>query len=90
MKAVFKYRLSKSGTTEVRMPIGAEVLSVKTQFGEVVLYALVENDTNAGTEVRHFESIMTGQNLSESIDKCAYVDTALLDDGAYVIHIFEY
>jgi len=43
MKTVWKYTLSLEDEQIVKVPLGAELLSVQTQYGEVQLWALVDD-----------------------------------------------
>lgn len=44
MRAIFKYPLANVVTQTISLPLNAHALSVQTQFGELVLYALVNPD----------------------------------------------
>jgi alpha-mannosidase len=89
-KAIYKYNLSKNGTTELRIPVNAQILSVKAQFDLLVMYVLVTTDSNTPTELRRFETVYTGQSLSDSIQYFNHIGTAVFDDGASILHVLEY
>lgn len=82
--AIWKFEIAAGIPTE--MPVGAVVLSVKEQFGRVCLWAKVDTCATE-KEVRHFEIITTG--ITRSMDGLVFIDTVLLDEGQYVVHVFE-
>lgn len=87
--AVWKYRLRYPLTT-VAMPAGAKLLHVGVQevelFTTAVVWALVNPDETQMIE-RQFMLVPTGHPFyGEGMD---YVGTVLLDDGAFVLHVFE-
>lgn len=86
-KVVYKYGVTVAamGTLPVELPIGAEILRVDKQQGDVVLWALVD------TEVERTESVDicvvgTGQPLPKGDWK--FVNTFLLMEGSFVFHVF--
>ena len=89
-KVIYKYQLKKLGTSEVRIPVHAEILSVASQYGQVVMFALVSEDGNTPTEVKHFESVYTGQSVDADISNFKFLGTVMFDDGTLVSHIFEH
>ena len=50
MRKVYKYTLKKTTEQDVIVPAGAVVLSVAEQWGEAVLYALVDPDAIRATQ----------------------------------------
>lgn len=89
-KSIFKYQINRTGTTQVRMPVGAKILTVNEQYGELIIHALVTNDTNIGTELRTVESVMTGESITKPIKCYTYIGTVLMGEGAFIVHVFEY
>lgn len=85
MKTIWKYTLRP--LTAIDMPIGAEVLSVHEQLGEVCLWAMVDPDGES--EVRKFELFGTGHSIPDLSNK-KFVGTSHLDGGALVLHVFEH
>lgn len=85
MKKIFKYKIEDSHITSVEMPQCAEILCVKNQSGVICIWAIVEE--NATYTKRYFECYATGMPLPDA--KRSYIGTVLLDDGLYVLHIFE-
>lgn len=82
MKTIWKFPLAADGL--VRMPIGAEILSVQVQDGQPVIWALVDSD--AETETRMFRVVATGQHFAPRPED-RYVGTMQL--GQLVFHIFD-
>lgn len=63
-----------------------EVLCVKVQKNYPVVY--FKNDPNKDQEFRSIiKSILTGEEFNEI--GWEYIDTLMLDDGAYVVHYFK-
>ena len=85
--AVLKFHLpSKSGEHMIVMPIGARVLCVHEQNGDVQLWAAVDYHSNQ--EVRRFRVVYTGMLREEPLPE-KYIGSAFLDAGRFVIHVFE-
>lgn len=83
-KVVWKYHLPTS-ITDLRLPVGAEILSAQVQNDTVYLWVMV--DPLAPKEYRTFEMIGTGQALEEGTR--TFIDTVQMADGFLVFHIFE-
>lgn len=89
---IYKYPLDLDGPDikEIRMPVGANVLSVQVQRDAVCLWALVPTDTAALVDIeetRRFLMIGTGHRLPERPDR--FIGTVQLVGGALVLHVFE-
>lgn len=84
MKTIWKYIIS-AGKEEIKLPKGAEVLSVHEQNDEVAMWVSV--DPSLETESRYFRMFGTGHALSERPMK--YIGTAHLHGGQLVLHVFE-
>jgi hypothetical protein len=82
---VYKYPLPVSDVVELEMPIGAEILYVDTQRGDVCLWARVE--PGADTEARRFRFAGTGHELGDGVGR--HVGSCLMHEGRLVFHIFE-
>ena len=65
MKTIWKYPLTVTDYQSVRMPKGAEILSVADQQGELCVWALVDSD--AELEDRMFYIFGTGNSFNEVI-----------------------
>ena len=85
MAAIWKFNLPLSGTVVHPMPEGAQPVAVAFQGDSLSLWAKV--DPHEKTVKRCFHVILTGQLFSDS--ELRYIGTAMLDDGAYVVHVFE-
>lgn len=84
MGEIWIYKLGH-GETELEMPVAAKILCAKTQRNEPHIWALV----NPGdiSETRTFAIYLTGQPADFTAKE--YIDTIFIDDGVYVVHIFE-
>ena len=88
-KSIYKYELTM-GENKLKLPKGAIILSAKEQFNKIVLYLAVDPDyNNPKTEVRHFHCFMTGTTICDYEDIFVFIDTVLLNSGAYVAHVCE-
>lgn len=83
MKTIWKFPLSEvvSLTFGLEMPLGADVVHVGVQNGEIVLWARV--DTELEIVTRYFVIIETGDPEPHG----AYVGTVQIEQ--YVWHVFE-
>lgn len=84
MKTIHKYPLDPRRPI-VEMPIGAKVLSVQIQRGDVCLWALV--DTSAEIERRAFIVLGTGHEVPDNDGE--FVATFQMEDLGLVFHVFE-
>ena len=88
MFSVWKFELVAADSPVVRMPEGAEVLSVaeRGEFGNRLdMWALV--DTDAPLQDRRFRVVGAGHSFSDAED-CRFVATVQTDVGL-VWHVFE-
>ena len=87
-KKIFKYEILLVGLYEINLPIGAHILSVSAQDGDLFIWVLV--DPMAGLERRCFEWFATGEDIrcDIGIDR-EYIDTVYIADGRLVYHLFE-
>lgn len=86
MLTVFKYPVLMCNESTIDMPEGAKLLSFQSQYGEPVLWALV--DPTKPNRARHFRLAGTGHPIDE-LRTLHYVGTAQFSDGALVFHLFE-
>lgn len=83
---IFKYTLPYDREFTINMPFGARVLSVQTQNGAPMLWAMI--DPEAEPEPRAFWQVGTGDPFD--YDKPGrYIGTYQLSSGTFVFHIFE-
>lgn len=82
MHSVWKYKLDP--ITELKMPKGAEVLTINTQGTDIFLWAKV--DPEADDEVRLFRGFATGDGIPDKLN-LNYIATVF--PGRLVFHVFE-
>lgn len=86
VKVVYKYMLGQ--VSAIKMPKGAQILTVKEQGDEIFLWALV--DPLAESEQRNFVVFGTGHEIYDyAEDGMKYLGTVHLDSGRLVFHVFE-
>lgn len=83
---VFKWELKVAAIQDIRMPIGAVILTVQNQRGVPYIWAKCEERTGLET-VRRIYIVRTGHPMSTDIGK--YIGTFQQEDGALVFHVFE-
>lgn len=86
MRTVHKFNLFGCIETLLSLPIGAEVLCVKEQYGQLVMW--VKLDTNNTQEVRRFMIFGTGHEIPAAT-RLDYIDTVQLSGDQLVLHVFE-
>jgi len=84
MSCIWKFPLYL-GTNELNVPRGARILALREQGEIPCLWMLV--DPEAPTEKRTFRMHGTGHAIEG--DPGVYLGTALIEDGALVLHVFE-
>lgn len=82
MKQVFKYSL-QCGPNEIQLPLKSKFLSAKFQRNE--LFAWFSVDHSELLANNDIYVAMTGEGLADNLP---YLDTAMSDDGSFVVHIF--
>lgn len=88
-KTIWKFPLQVADRQSIKMPIGAEILTVQTQNEEPCLWALV--DPKAETESRYIEIFGTGHKVCYDMGVSRkYISTFQMGDGRLVFHVFEY
>lgn len=85
MKAVFKYSVPLGIQEPIRMPRGAQLLTVQLQRDVPCVWALV--DTNEPNVDRDLRWVGTGHDMAET-HQHHYVGT--IQVGPYVFHLFEF
>jgi len=81
MKVIYKYEL-RSQDASMKLPKGAEILSVAIQDGRPMMWALV--DPENVLEDRFISTVGTGWELEDNMKYiCTYMD------GYFVWHVFE-
>lgn len=87
MQSVHKYTIPVKDYFSLNLPKGAKVLTVREQYNEPQLWALVEKGVS--TEKRNFRLAGTGHLIEEAPDTLNYIGTFQLDGGDYIGHVFE-
>lgn len=83
MKSIWKFPIEVTDEQSVKMPVGAQALSVQVQNGQVCLWALV--DADAETEERFVQIFGTGHPVS---GEGTFVETFQMQGGTLVFHAF--
>lgn len=83
-KTIYKYPLVITDRQVVELPVGARLLHVDDQFGQLHLWALVEQ--YAPTEPRTFRIVGTGHHFDDSARFSEHVGTVMTPP--FVWHVF--
>lgn len=86
---IWKYTLDTTDTQKIKMPFGAQILTVQSQKDNVCLWALV--DPSEQDEEKIIETHGTGNEMylgSANVVR-VYIGTYQLHDGDLVFHVFE-
>lgn len=86
MRRIFKYELTIEDRQVIKTFVSFEPLSIKVQNGKPVLYAIVDDETEAQS-VR-IETYGTGFAIEPYTSKAEYVGSYLLQEGTLVFHVF--
>ena len=85
---IYKYELPTSGSIKIGIPYKSQILSVKNQHNNtLVLYALVDPEEEE-IQQRTFIVATTG-GIEVDSGTHQFIDTVMLANGAYVVHVFE-
>lgn len=88
---IYKYTLEITDTQEILLPINAEILSVKEQNDNIVIYVFVEEDmiTNVQFDTWRFQIRGTGHySANFKRENYRFLDTVKLRNGALMFHVF--
>ena len=87
MKKVLKYKLNPKSidVQQIKMPKGAEILSIQFQRENLCVWALTDLDKEL--ESRHFFIARTGDPFPDN--PSVFHSTFQLFDGSYIGHVFE-
>ena len=83
MKTVYKYNLASTDVQELILPAGAVILSVEEQYGDIVLYALVDTE-EAKMQPRTIYIHGTGHEVYGEY----FIGTVKLLEGSLMFHVF--
>jgi len=87
MKTIWKYPVLIMDEIWVYMPMGAEILDVQEQQGNICLWALV--DTDKPLVKRKFRVFGTGKPVDLDYDELTWEFIATVQNKHVVWHIFE-
>ena len=87
MKRVYKYPLSILDEQRLTLPAKSSVLSVCEQEGNIMLYALIE-DNQPNTEEWIIRIAGTGHEIADAWIGKDFVGAVKLADDALVFHVF--
>lgn len=87
-KTINKFSISLEAdiSSSVLMPIGAEVVHVAGQENKRAVSIWYLCDPDQAQSMREFVLVLTGEEAPEDGD---YRGTAILFEGAFVVHVFE-
>lgn len=89
MKTIYKYVLNAQQPDIIELPVGAQILSARSQTGEdICIWALVEFDHFLQVEQRRIWTFGTGHEIPTDLN-LKHIDTVLLYKGGLVFHVFE-
>ena len=85
MKTVYKYPLTFAGKQFVELPAGAKPLSVVNQYGNLVLYALVDPEemTVGGLTIR-----IACTGITVEFPGYRFLGTVVFKGGMLIVHVW--
>jgi hypothetical protein len=89
MNTIYKYKLKQQELQYVEMPLGAEILSAQSLGVHVWVWALVNADEKQ-KERRWVAVYKTGEPIQVKTDELKFIDTCQFEEGALVLHVFEF
>jgi len=87
MERIFKYKIPIADEFELELPVGARILTFQVQYGEPVIWAIVEPGKEEKVNVR-FRLYGTGHPIKHELNSYRYIGTAQMADGQLVWHLF--
>lgn len=85
-KTIWKVQLETTDKQTIKLPIGAELLSVQVQNNIPCIWALVYPDMGKGNI--QIEIYGTGHPIKDKVER-RFIGTYQLNDGELVFHVFE-
>ena len=87
---IFKYPVNFSGSTIIKVPEHSQLLSIQAQGNDVVAYFL-ENQLQKDTDgVKQYNLYSVGTGHGFTIERnMEYLNTVMLYDGRFVLHVFK-
>lgn len=88
-KTIYKYQLNTITNQTIKLPIGAEILTIQAQYDDPCIWCLVDPSI-INTEDRHIEIYGTGHDIiyDMGVDR-KYIGSYQLLDGSFIGHAFE-
>ena len=87
-RTIWKFPINPYSNYSIMMPVGAKVLTIKTQHGQPCIWAMV--DPEAPLEERFFYIHGTGVLFADCLeDSKSYLGTFFLEEESLVFHVFE-
>jgi len=83
---IWKYPLKDADQQNLKLPVGAKILTVQIQRGVACLWALVDEEMMPSTEIRTIAIYGTGNPMPDEAGE--YIAT--FQAGEFVFHVFEY
>ena len=83
---IYKYIL-KHDVNLLALPYKSQILSVKNQHNKIVLYALVDPEEKEMQKRTFIVATTGGMEVDSGTHQ--FIDTVMLANGAYVVHVFE-
>lgn len=84
---VYKFELKLHDSQHIRLPLGAQVLTVAMQREKLCMWVLLDPSKETPLEERRFDVVGTGNPMCCKETNAAYIGT--VDDDPYIWHIFE-
>lgn len=93
-KVIYRYPLDITSAQAVKVPLGAEVLTVQMQAGTLQMWVLVDQDVIdlALEEYKTIGVFGTGHSMPDECKKSTYINTFQIGDsvlGGLVFHAFD-
>jgi len=85
MKKIYKYKLNHSSSQPLQLPKGSSIISVTSQYGNIVLYANVQTDAK---ETETYDILVIGTGDEAPSKDYHFIGTIKLHEGAYMFHVF--
>lgn len=86
-RVIYKQAITPSELLSLKLPKGATILTVQTQYGKPCIWFICDPD--AEREERVFEIYGTGHELRGDKYNHQYIGTFQLEGGKLVFHLFE-
>ena len=86
MKSIFKYTLEVTDFQKLSLPVDSKILSVAEQNMQIVLYALVDTDSDV---LDDYLIIIHGTgHPANYVDNQVFLGTVKMANGSLMFHVF--